>query len=186
MQARSQDLKKGGGLFWKSEKTANVLDPNFRCSWIRITRFIRFLPIYSWNWDENFGQNRKFKRFFSPKTGDLKKKKKKKKKGLHRNWDGFFGQNWKFKRFFRPNHDIYFTTSAPNFLWGRLFSFFTKNRPQKHQKVRFYIHYRPMGGLELPPPPPPCQRYCLNVIISFCIIVGFLDLTWRSEKRIFL
>ena len=35
MQARSQDLEKGGGggLFWKSEKSANDLDPNFDCSW---------------------------------------------------------------------------------------------------------------------------------------------------------
>ena len=95
--------------------------------------------------------NRKFKRFFGPKTGDLQKKKKK--EGVHRNWDGFFGQNWKFKRFFRPNHDIYFTTSAPNFLWGGCFHFFTKNWPQKHQKVRFCILCRPMRGARAPPPP---------------------------------
>ena len=31
MQARSQDLEKGG-LFCKSEKSANELDPNFHCS----------------------------------------------------------------------------------------------------------------------------------------------------------
>ena len=40
-----------------------------------------------------------------------------------------FGQSRKFKYFFRPNHDMYFTTSAPNFLWGGCFQFFTKNRP---------------------------------------------------------
>ena len=85
-QARSQDLKRGG-LFWKSETTASDLDPNFHCSWIRITRF-------TWIWEGFFGQNRKFKRFFSQKTGDLQKK-----KDLHRNWEGFFGQNQKFKRF---------------------------------------------------------------------------------------
>ena len=44
------------------------------------------------------GRNRKFKRFFRPKTGDLQKKKK----GLHRNCKGFSGRNRKFKRFFRP------------------------------------------------------------------------------------
>ena len=32
-----------------------------------------------------FGENRKFKQFFSPKTCGLQKKKKKKKKGLHLN-----------------------------------------------------------------------------------------------------
>ena len=48
------------------------------------------------NSEEFFGQNRKFKQFFSPKTGDLQKK------GLHRNSEEFFGQNRKFKRFFSP------------------------------------------------------------------------------------
>ena len=51
------------------------------------------------NWDWFFGRNRKFKRFFRPKSGGLQKKKK---KGLHQNWDWFFGRNRKFKRFFRP------------------------------------------------------------------------------------
>ena len=71
------------------------------------------------NWDWFFGRNRKFKRFFRPKSGGLqkkkvftkietdfppvnvffaqnqvvsKKKKKKKKKGLYQNWDWFFGR----------------------------------------------------------------------------------------------
>ena len=70
-QARSQDLEKGR-LFWKSTKSANDLDPNFHCSWIRITRFVRKLR-------RNFSEARKFQRFFSPKTGGLQKKKKKKK-----------------------------------------------------------------------------------------------------------
>ena len=43
------------------------------------------------------GRNRKFKRFFRPKTGDLQNK-----KGLHRNRKGFSSRNRKFKRFFRP------------------------------------------------------------------------------------
>ena len=42
------------------------------------------------------GRNRKFKRFFRPKTRDLKKK------GLHCNFKGFSDQDRKFKRFFRP------------------------------------------------------------------------------------
>ena len=74
------------------------------------------------NWEWFFSRNRKFERFFRPKSGDLQKKKKrsspklrvifqpkseirtifspkirwspkKKKKGLHRNWERFFGRN---------------------------------------------------------------------------------------------
>ena len=48
---------------------------------------------------------------------------------------------------------MYFTTSAPNFLWGACFQFFTKNRPQKHQK-RAILHTSQTNG-ELEPPPPP-------------------------------
>ena len=51
------------------------------------------------NWDWFFGRNRKFKRFFRPKSGGLHKKKK---KDLHQNWDWFFGRDRKFKRFFSP------------------------------------------------------------------------------------
>ena len=91
-QARSQDLEKGG-LFWKSEKSANDLDPNFHCSWISFTRFVRKLR-------RNFSESGKFKRFFRPNTGGLQKKKKK--KGLRRNWVWFFGQIRKFKQFFSP------------------------------------------------------------------------------------
>ena len=42
------------------------------------------------NWEWFFGRDRKFKRFFRPKSGGLQKKKK---KGLHRNWEWFFGRN---------------------------------------------------------------------------------------------
>ena len=83
-QARSQDLKKGGrGLFWKSEKSANDLDPNFHCSGISFTRFVRKLR-------RNFSE---IETFFQPKDRWSPKKKK---KGLHRNWVWFFGENQKF------------------------------------------------------------------------------------------
>ena len=57
-------------------------------------------------------------------------------------------------------HELYnfFTTSAPNFLWGGCFQFFTKNRPQKHKNVRFCILHKPMGGARAPRPP--WLRYC--------------------------
>ena len=56
------------------------------------------------NWEWFFGRNRKFKRFFRPKSGVLQKNKKK--KGLHQNWEWFFGRNRKFKRFFRPKSGV--------------------------------------------------------------------------------
>ena len=59
----------------------------------------------------------------------------------------------RFKRFFKLNHDMYFTTSAPNFLWGSCFQFFTKNRPQKHQKHAILHTSQANGGARAPPPP---------------------------------
>ena len=85
----------------------------------------------------------------------------KKKKGLHRNWYGFFGQNRKFKRFFRPSHDIYFTTSAPNFFWGELFSFFHQKSASKAPKTCDFAYFTGQwgGGSS---PPPPWLRYSLE------------------------
>ena len=126
MQARSQDLEKGGGLFWKSEKCANHLDSNFHWTWISFRRFVRklrrnfsesseiqrfFSPKIRcspkkkglhWNWEWFFGRNPKFKDFFRPKSGVLQRKKK----GLHWNYEWFFGRNPKFKGFFRPKSGV--------------------------------------------------------------------------------
>ena len=132
----------GGGLFWKSEKSANNLDPNFHCSWIRITQFVRKLK-------GNFSESSEIQRFFPPKNRWSPKK-----KGLHRNWDWFFGQNRKFKRFFRPNHDMYFTTSAPNFLWGGLFSIFHQKSASKAPKTCDFAYFTSQwGGARVPRPP---------------------------------
>ena len=153
-----------GELFWKSETTASDLDPTFNCSWIRITR----------NWEGFSGQNWKFERFFSPKSGDLPKKKNvfskietdfsakvgnsngfstqkqvisKKKK----NWDGFFGQNWKFNGF---SGRITATTSQlrhPNSFGGGLFSFFQQKSASKTPKTCNFAYYTGQWGIELPP-----------------------------------
>ena len=54
VQARSQDLEKGGGgLFWKSEKCANDLDSNFHWSWISFRRIV--------------SESSEIQRFFAPK-----------------------------------------------------------------------------------------------------------------------
>ena len=119
------------GLFWKSETTASDLDPNFHCCCIRITRLFR--------------PKLEIRTVFQPKNRWSPKK-----KGLHRNWDGFFGQIWKFKQFFRPNHGNYFIASAPKFLWGGCFHFFSKNRPQNHQKQAILHTLQAKEGLEPP------------------------------------
>ena len=137
--------KRGGGLFWKSKKCANDLDPNFHCSWISFTRFVRKLR-------RNFSESSEIQRFFPLKIRWSPKRKKKglhriwdwfffgnsnvfsaqnqvvskeKKKGLHRNWDCFFGPNRKSKRL----RGGCFPGGG-----GGYFQFFTKNRPQNHQK----------------------------------------------------
>ena len=89
--------KRGGGLFWKSEKCAYDVDSNFHWPWISFRRFVR-------NLRRNVSETSEIQRFFSPKIrwSPKKKKKKKKKKGLRQNSEWFFGRNPKFKRFFRP------------------------------------------------------------------------------------
>ena len=62
--------KRGGGLFWKTEKCANDLDPNFHCSWISFTRFARKLR-------RNFSESSEIQTFFRPKSGGLQRTKKK-------------------------------------------------------------------------------------------------------------
>ena len=88
LQARSQDLEKGGS-FERVRKVQRTL-----------TRIFIILESVSHGlseiWDGISRKALKFKCFFRSKTGGLQKK-----KGLHRNWVWFFGQNRKFKRFFR-------------------------------------------------------------------------------------
>ena len=79
-------------------------------------------------------------------------KEKIKNKSLYREWEKFFGQNLNFKRVFRPNRGIYFTTSAPKFLWGGCFYFFSKNWPQNCQKRAILHTLQANGGLEPPSP----------------------------------
>ena len=152
-QARSQDFEKGGRLFWKSETTVSDLDPNFYCSWIRFKRFIR-------NWDGFFGRNRKFKRFFRPKTGDLQKKKtvfteiETDFSAEIRNSNGFSG--WITATPWQLLH--------PNSFGRGLFSFFEQKSASKALKTCDFAYFSGQwGGLEPPPPPPPFWlRYWLK------------------------
>ena len=122
--------KRGGGLFWKSEKCANDLDWNFHWSRSSFRRIVRKLS-------RNFSESSEIQRFFPPKLRWSPKKKKKvftkiesdfsaeirnskvvsahkkviskkekKKKGLHQNWEGFFGRNPKFFPFFSAQNQV--------------------------------------------------------------------------------
>ena len=167
---------KRGGLFWKSEKSANVLDPNFHCSWISFLRFVqKFIQKLN-----NFSESSEIPTFFPPKIRWSPKK-----KGLHRNWDyWFFGQNRKFQPLFRPKSGgLQKKRSSPKlrllifrpkseiqtfeggavFLWGGgLFSVFDKKSawPQKHQKRAILHTSLANGGGSSPPAPPSWLRYC--------------------------
>ena len=181
---------KRGGLFWKSEKSANDLHPNFHCSWISFTRFVRKLR-------QNLSESSEIQSFFRPKSGGLqkkkvligigtdfsaeignsnvfsaqnqvvsKKKKKKKKKGLHRNWDWFFGRNRKFERFFRPksgglqnkkglhrNWDWFFLPNPEiQTFEGGLFSIFHKKSASKPPKTCDFAYFTSQWGGSSPPP----------------------------------
>ena len=127
-QARSQDLKKGGVLFW-----------------IRITRFIRKLR-------RNFSENSEIQTLFQPKT----------------RWSPKKRSSPKLRRFFRPKSEIQTLFQAESrhllhnfgtqFPLGAVFIFSPKIGLKSTKNVRFCILYRPMEGLESPPPP--WLRYC--------------------------
>ena len=63
--------------------------------------------------------------------------------------------NRKFTRFFRPNHGNSFTTPALKSLrkGGADFIFWAKISLKSTKNVRLCILFRPMSGLEPPPPP---------------------------------
>ena len=164
--------KKGGGLFWKSEKSANGLDPNFHCSWISFTRFVRKLR-------RNFSESSEFQTFFQPKTRWSPKKKvfteiesdfsakngnstvfsaqkqvvsKKKKKRSSPKLGLIFRPKSKIKNAF--SHRITTSTSRlrhPFSFVGGCFQFLTKNRLQKHQK-RAILHTSQVNGGAWAPP----------------------------------
>ena len=128
----------------------------------------------------NFSETRKFKRFFSPKTGGLQEKKKvfteieaefsakignsnafsaqkqvvsKKKKVLTEIEVDILAKIGNSNAF-----SFRITTSTsqlrhPIFLGGDCFQFFTKNRPQKHQKRAIFHTSQANGGDRAPPPP---------------------------------
>ena len=159
---------KRGGLFWKSEKSANDLDPNFHCSWISFTRFVRKLR-------RNFSESSEIQTYFPPKIKWSPKKKKKKRSSPKLRLifqpkseiqTFFSAQNQvvskkkkktrsspKLRLIFRPNSEI-------QTFEGRLFCYggaiFHKKSASKAPKTCDFAYFTSQwGGLEPPPPPPP-------------------------------
>ena len=58
------------------------------------------------------------------------------------------------RRFFGPNRGNCFTTSPPKFLREGCFHFFSKNRPEKHQKRAILHTFQANGGSSSTPRPP--------------------------------
>ena len=160
---------KRGGLFWKSEKSANDLDPNFHCSGISFTRFVR-------KFRRNFSESSEIRRFFPPKIRWSPKKKKKKRSSpilrlIFRpksEIQSFFPPKirWspkkkkrsppKLRLIFRPISEIQTYEGGCFPMGGAIFNFSQKIGLKSTKNVRFCILHKPMGGLEPPPPPPPC------------------------------
>ena len=204
IQARSQDLEKGGGYFDRvRKKSANNLDPNFHCPWISFTRFVwklrrnfsesseiqRFFPPKTrWSPKKKKRSSPKlrviirpkseFQRFFPPKTRWSPKEKKKKKKKVFTEFESDFSAEIRISKVFSAQNRVvskkkrssprvfvrwdWFFVQFRKFrrlrrgcfcMGGGYFQFFTKNRPQKHQKHAILHTSQANGGARAPPPP---------------------------------
>ena len=90
-------------------------------------------------------KDRKFKRFFRPKLGDLQKKKKKKKRSSP-----------KFRAIFLPKFRKFKRLRGGSFrMGGAIFHFLQKIGLKSTKNMRFCILHNPMGGGSSPPRPPP-------------------------------
>ena len=151
LQARSQDLEKGGGggLFWKSEKCANNLDPNFHCSWISFTGFAR-------NLRRNFSETSETQ---SAQNQVVSKKKKK----VFTDFETDFRPKSKIHTFFPPNFRWSPKKIGKSNVWegavfrwgGRLFSIFHQKSASKAPKTCDFAYFTSQWGAVAPPPAPP-------------------------------
>ena len=150
--------KRGGGLFLKSEKSANDLDLNFHCSCISITRFVRKLR-------RNFSE---IQTFFQPKNRWSPKKKKKIFTKIETDFSAKIENSNAF------SHRITTSTSQlqhPISFGGGCFQFFTKNRPQKHKKCAI-LHTSQANGEDSSLPPTPSLATLLVPSMVLYVVVN--------------
>ena len=152
----ARNLHWGEGLFWRLETTSNDLDPDFRWSSLRLSRFLSpnsddlqkkrsspklglFLSKFRWSPKKKKEKTRsspKLRRFFCPNLGDLKKQTK----SLHPDRNPVFLVHIKF-----------LTNSHPKYHWeGAIFVFSAKN-PQWPEGYFAYSSGHWGGGARAPP-----------------------------------
>ena len=179
MQARSQDLEKEGAFLKEWEKCKrpwsefSLFLNQFHTVCPKIeTKFLgklRYLKVFSAQ-NQVVSKNKKIKKrsspelrlifrpkseiqtFFPPKIRWSPKKKKKKKKR----------SSPELRLIFRPNSETQTFEEGLFSYGGGYFQFFTKNRPQKHQKRAILHTSQANGGARAPPPPPP--GYAIDVM----------------------
>ena len=132
VQARSQDLEKGGGYFERVRKVQKSF-----------TRIFIVLESVSHGLSENSDEisrkkARKFEGFFRPKSGGLQKKKR---------------SSPKLRLIFRPNSKIQ-TFEGGCFPMGGLFSIFHKKSASKALKTCDFAYFTSQWGGWSPPAPP--------------------------------
>ena len=181
-QARSQDLEKGGGLFWKSEKCAYDLDSNFHWPWLE---FHTICPKFEMKCLGKIGNSK----FFPPKIRWSPKKKKKKKKKIQsdfsaeiQNSNVFSAQNQviskkkkkkkkrsspKFRAIFLPISQVQTYEGGLFSYGGGYFPFFTENRPQKNKKHAILHTSQANGGGSSPPAPPLATLLFITIRINY-------------------
>ena len=146
-QVRSQDLEKGGGFFERVRKVQTTLTRIF----IALESESHSL---SKNWDEISRKARKFKRFFSPKTGGIQKKTKNKKKVFTEIETDFSAKIGNSNAFSGPITTCTSQLRHPlSFGRGTVFNFLPKIGLESTKNVCFCILHKPMGGLEPPRSP---------------------------------
>ena len=178
-QAHSQDLEKGGGLFWKSEKCANDLDSNFHWSWISFRRFV-------WNLRRNVSESSEIQSFFSPKVGWSPQKKKKKKSSPK--FRVIFWPKSEIQRFFllkirwspkKKKKKVFAKIEAAissNFansdIWGGAIFHFSHQISLKSTKsMRFCTLHKPMGGGSSFPRPPWLRYWLQYTAVKLQLVV---------------
>ena len=146
IQARSQDLEKGGGYFDRVRKVQTTL-----------TRIFIVLELVSHGLSETWDEiPRKFKGFFGSKSGGLQKKKKKR-------------SSPKLGLIFRPISEIQtFDGGEGLFSYGRgLFSIFYKKSASKPPKTCDFAYFTSQWGGGLEPPLPPWLRYWIYLLLMY-------------------